>query len=58
MSEKNARTVVWVYIILSLVAFVRVIIVGDPVIDSIIGTAGIIGLNLAAWAVILRGEDE
>ena len=58
MSEKLSRVIAWAYIILSLIAFVRVIIVGDSVVDSIIGTGGIVVLNLAAWAVIFGGEDE
>ena len=54
MSEKTKGAVVWAYIILSLIAFVRVIIVGNSVIGSIISTAGIAMLNLAAWAVLVE----
>lgn len=55
--RKIGSAVFWAYIILSMVAFVRVIIVGNSVIDSIIGTGGIVMLNLAVWA-ILGSEDE
>lgn len=55
--RKLGGAVFWAYIIISMIAFVRIIIVGDSAIDSIIGTGGIVALNLAAWA-ILGSEDE
>ncbi len=53
MKEMIRQIIVWAYIVLSLVAFVRIILLGD----SIIGVAGIVALNLSVLIIFLGGEE-
>lgn len=58
MREAIKVSIVFAYIILSLTACVRTIVLGNSVIDSILGTAGIVMLNLAAWVIFIEGGGE
>ena len=58
MREAIKVSIVFAYIILSLTAFVRIIVLGNSVVDSILGTAGIVMLNLSAWVIFIEGGGE
>lgn len=58
MREAIKVAIVFAYIILSLTACVRTIVLGNSVIDSILGTAGIVMLNLTAWVIFIEGGGE
>lgn len=53
MNEAFKQGIVWSYIILSLAAFICLIIMGN----CILGVAGLVALNLSALVVFLGGEE-
>lgn len=49
MKDTIGLIIIWAYIILSLTAFVRLVILGE----SILGTTGIVALNLSAFVIFI-----